>query len=177
MRQARDNLAIRGQHKVPPLFFALTVLVGLAGAALLSLHPRAWLSAQPGNTALTLEGEVIRLADLLKKEEIQLDPEAAPFALALRTRDGKILPIVKTLGSRALFQDGRLLNRPVQVRGRIPAGPGILVIERFYTLKNGIPHEVYYWCETCAIRRDYPDKGVCECCGGPMELREIPLPR
>jgi len=36
---------------------------------------------------------------------------------------------------------------------------------------------VYYWCETCAIRRDYPEKGVCECCGGPMELREVPLPR
>lgn len=177
MVQARESLPIRGQHRVRPQFFALTVLVGLAGAAMLSLRPSAWLSAQSSNAVLTLEGEVIRLADLLKKEDIQLDPDAAPLALALRTRDGKVLPIAKTLGSRALFQDGRLLNRPVQVRGRIPAGIGILVIERFYTLKNDIPHEVYYWCETCAIRRDYPDKGVCECCGSPMELREVPLPR
>ncbi len=154
-------------------WFALPLLF----AAILGLEIAVWSAAKPSTATLTLEGQVVKLAELLKADDVQVDADAVPFALALRTQDGKLLPIVKTLGSRALFQDGRLLNRPLQVRGRLAGGGSILVIDRFYTLANGVPHEVYYWCETCAIRRDYPDKGVCECCGGPMELREVPLPR
>jgi hypothetical protein len=154
-------------------WFVLPLLL----AAILGLEVAVWSDAKPSTATLTLEGQVVKLAELLKADDVQVDADAVPFVLALRTQDGKLLPIVKTLGSRALFQDGRLLNRPLQVRGRLAAGGSVLVIDRFYTLKNGVPHEVYYWCETCAIRRDYPEKGVCECCGGPMELREVPLPR
>ncbi|MCS7014834.1 MAG: hypothetical protein NZM42_01790 [Gemmatales bacterium] len=130
---------------------------------------------QPQSKLQIVEGQVVRLTDVLKAQDVQLDTDAAPWALALRTADGKLLPILKTLGSRALFQDARLLNRPVQLQAHVLPRSSFLVVHRFYTVKNSLPHEVYYWCETCAIRRDYPDKGVCECCGAPMELREVPL--
>lgn len=132
---------------------------------------------KPATALQTYQGQVVRLGEILKEDGVSLDPDASPFSLALRTPDGKLLPILKTLGSRALFQDARLLHKPVQVQARPVPGSSILIVYRFYTLKNGKPHEVYYWCETCAIRRDYPEKGVCECCGAPMELREVPLPQ
>jgi hypothetical protein len=144
------------------------------GAALLMVGSIATV-ARGQNPWQTYQGRVVRLADVVKPQDVQIDPDAVPFCLALRTDDGKLLPILKTLGSRALFQDARLLNRPVQLHGQRVPGSDVLIVYRFFTLKNGQPHEVYYWCETCAIRRDYPDKGVCECCGAPMELREVPL--
>ncbi len=33
------------------------------------------------------------------------------------------------------------------------------------------PHDIYYWCDICAIKRF--EKKECECCGAPMELREV----
>jgi hypothetical protein len=41
------------------------------------------------------------------------------------------------------------------------------------SILKGQPHDVFYWCEVCSIRRS--ENGICECCGGPMELREVPL--
>jgi hypothetical protein len=41
------------------------------------------------------------------------------------------------------------------------------------SLRNGKLHDVYYWCDICAIRRN--EKMICECCGGPMELTEEPV--
>ena len=35
--------------------------------------------------------------------------------------------------------------------------------------------EVYYWCAVCSIKRG--EKAPCECCGGPMVLKETPLNR
>jgi hypothetical protein len=108
-------------------WFVLPLLL----AAILGLEVAVWSDAKPSTATLTLEGQVVKLAELLKADDVQVDADAVPFVLALRTQDGKLLPIVKTLGSRALFQDGRLLNRPLQVRGRLAAGGSVLVIDRF----------------------------------------------
>ncbi|MCS7166074.1 MAG: hypothetical protein RMI91_08330 [Gemmatales bacterium] len=156
--------------KLRPFLFQLFPIIVLLIALVHYVH-----SQVPRAPLQTFEGQVVNLAEIIKTQSAQVDVDAAPFALALRTADGKLLPIVKTLGSRALFQDARLLNRPVQVQAQLVPGSQVLVVHRVYTVKNGVPHEVYYWCETCAIRRDYPDKGICECCGAPMELREVPL--
>ena len=45
--------------------------------------------------------------------------------------------------------------------------------DRVQSLIKGVPHEVYYWCDVCAIRRG--EKMICECCNGPMELVEQPV--
>jgi hypothetical protein len=73
-------------------------------AAILGLEVAVWSAAKPSTATLTLEGQVVKLAELLKADDVQVDADAVPFVLALRTQDGKLLPIVKTLGSRALFQ-------------------------------------------------------------------------
>jgi hypothetical protein len=120
----------------------------------------------------TVRGQVLPLADLLKPAGVELDPEAAPHCLALRGDDGRAYPLLRDAGSRPFARDARLLRRPVELQVRQVAG--LWQVLQVLTLKDGKPHEVFYWCDVCAIRRPSLEK-VCECCGGPMELREVPV--
>ena len=118
-------------------------------------------------------GQVVPLADVLKKDKIDLDPDAKPHWLALQTDDGKVYPLVKDEGARPFFRDPRLLKRPMSIQGRLVAGSSLLQVFQVQSVKDGKLHEVFYWCEICAIRRhSHDEKGICDCCGGPMELRE-----
>jgi hypothetical protein len=121
----------------------------------------------------TFTGKVVPLAKLLEKEGAKLDADAVPHWLALVTNDGKIYPLVKDDGSRMFFKDEALLNRPMKLSGQLIRGSNLLQILNVNSLVDGKPHEVYYWCDICSIRRG--EKKICECCGAQMELREKPV--
>ncbi len=120
------------------------------------------------------KGQVKTLAGVLQKAGTRLDADASPVSLVLVTDDGKIHPLVKDDGSRMFFKDDRLLNREVRLTGRLVPKSEILqvVAVHSYNKKDDLC-EVYYWCDICSIRRG--EKMKCECCGGPMELREEPV--
>lgn len=125
-----------------------------------------------GTSVQVFTGQVVPLGQALEKLGVRLLPEAAPYWLGLQTADGKLYPLVPDDGARLFFQDARLRQRPMQLTGRLLAGASLLQVLAVHSLKNGQRYEVYYWCDICAIRRNYP--GACECCGRPMELRETP---
>lgn len=141
------------------------------------------LGAVPGKPAgegdkLKVEvfrGKVVPLGDILKKYGSELEPDAAPHWLALQTDDGKLYPLIHDAGGRTFYRDKRLLNRPMQIHGRLLPGSQLLQVLQVHSMKDGRIHEVYYWCEVCSIKRFSLEKsGICECCGGPMEFREVP---
>jgi hypothetical protein len=120
------------------------------------------------------KGKVVPLTGLLEKGGARLDPEAAPHWLALMADDGKIYPLIKDSGSRMFFVDPRLQNRPMRLAGRLFPDTHLLQVVGVNSYVKGELHEVYYWCDVCSIRR--PEKlAQCDCCGGPMELREVPV--
>lgn len=119
------------------------------------------------------KGKVRPLADVLAKEGVQLDADAAPSWFALVGEDGKIYPLVKDSGSRRFFQDRDLLNRPMRLTGQLLPNSQLLQVTAVHSYVKGQLHEIYYWCEVCSIRRN--EKNTCECCGGPMVLREEPV--
>ena len=135
--------------------------LGLGGAAVFCMLPVMFAPAEapPGQAKAApakneaFKGKVVRLADFVEKHGSKLDPEAAPHWLALATDDGKVYPLIEDDGGRMFFKDGKLLNRPMRLIGQL--------------------HEVYYWCDVCSIKRF--EKKKCDCCGGPMELREEPV--
>jgi hypothetical protein len=143
----------------------------LAAACLIALLP-AVRAGGPAELA-TFSGKVVRLADEVAKTGDKLDADAAPYWLALAAEDGKLYPLVKDDGSRLLFKDPFLLNRPVRLTGRLVPGSTLLRVAVVRTVVNGQECEVYYWCDICSIKRG--EKNVCECCGGPMQLREEPV--
>ncbi len=119
------------------------------------------------------KGKVVPLAKLLEKFGSRLDPDAAPHWLALVTDDVKVYPLIKDDGSRLFYNDPRLLNRPMVLTGRLFQDTHLLKVLSVRSVIKGKLHEVYYWCDICSIRRG--QKQICECCGGPMELREVPV--
>jgi hypothetical protein len=116
-------------------------------------------------------GKVVALAKLLEKKGVKLDADAAAVGLALVTEEGKIYPLIKDDGSRMFFLDKTLLDRPMRLTGAVVGQSDLLQVVNVHSLKEGNLHEVYYWCDVCRIRRS--EKKDCECCGAPMELREV----
>jgi hypothetical protein len=138
-------------------------------AALLAALLPVW-AAKPEAKVETLTGKVVALADVVAKAGGKLDADAAPHWLALRTDDGKLYPLVKDAGARLFFADKALLNRPMRVTGRLVPGSTLLRVASVNSLYKGELYEVYYWCDICSIKRG--EKMICECCGGPMDLKE-----
>jgi hypothetical protein len=134
---------------------------GLVGAAPTPVKPKYF------------KGKVIPLAKLLEKFGSRLDPDAAPHWLALQGDDGKLYPLIKDDGARLFYNDPKLLNRPMRLTGRLFKDTHLLQVLAVHSYVKGKLHEVYYWCDICSIRRN--QKQVCECCGGPMVLKEVPV--
>ena len=89
------------------------------------------------------------------------------------TDDGKLYPLIEDDGARMFFKDASLLNRPMRLTGRFLPGSQLLQVVEVHSYRNGELHEVFYWCNICSIKR--LEKKQCDCCGGPMELREEPV--
>jgi hypothetical protein len=129
-------------------------------------------TAKPASTD-TIIGKVVPLAGLVAEAGTQLDADAGPYWLVLTTSDGKMYPLVKNGGSRLFFKDKELLHRPMRLTGRLLPGSQMLHVMAVQSLIKGEPHEVYYWCDICSIKRG--EKDICECCGGPMQRHEDPI--
>lgn len=150
--------------------------LGLIAAAGVCLTPLLTVFAEPPKDAPKYQeftGKVTPLAGVLGKLGAKLDEDAAPHWLALVGDDGKAIPLIKDDGSRMFFKDERLLNRPMRLTGRIIPETGMLQVLQVRSVRDGKLYDVYYWCDVCSIRR--LEKKICDCCGGPMELREEPL--
>jgi hypothetical protein len=148
----------------------------LALLAVLALSVAPVLLARAAQGSFRTEpykGKVVPLAVLLARQGAKLDADAAPHWLALAGDDGKVYPLVKDDGARMFFKDARLLNRPMRLTGRLVPGTGLLQVTNVHSYKGGKLHEVYYWCDICSIRGF--ELHPCDCCGGPMELREVPV--
>jgi hypothetical protein len=158
---------------VPPSLHLLGVTV-LVAVILFPLPIRAADNpkALSPRTA-TLRGKVVSLAPLLDKFGARLDRDAAAQWMAFVTEDGTIYPLIKDDATRMFFQDHSLQNRPMQLTGRLIPGSQLLQAQEVRSIVNGQLCEVYYWCDICSIRRS--EKKICECCGGPMILREDPV--
>lgn len=90
--------------------------------------------------------------------------------LALSGDDGKVYPLLRDAGSNMFYTDATLLRRPMRLTGRLTGEPARLQVFQIHSSIKGELHEVYYWCDICAIKRF--EKRSCECCGGPMDLHE-----
>jgi hypothetical protein len=151
--------------------------LALGAALALGLAP-VWLAwadaAAPKIKTQEFTGKVTPLAKLLEKFGSKLDPKAAPHWYGLVTKDGKVYPLIKDDGSRMFFNDAKLLNRPMQITGKVFPGSHLLQVLGVHSIIRGKLHEVYYWCDICSIRRTFRQER-CDCCGGPMVLREVPV--
>ena len=91
----------------------------------------------------------------------------------VKTEDGKYYTLLRTSLAEALFVDKRLHEKDLLIKGRVFPKTQLLEITRFAAIKDGVVHELYYYCDTCYIRTVAP--GNCDCCQAPVVLIERPL--
>jgi hypothetical protein len=166
-RPVKPLSVFKSQFSITRLAFG-TILAGCLVAVLVAPLP----GAPEANKPSYFKGKVAPLADVVEKFGSKLDADAGPHWLALFSDDGKIYPLIKDDGSRMFFKDARLLHRPMRLTGRLLPGSQLLQVTEVHSYLKGELHEVYYWCDICNIKRY--EKKMCDCCGGPMELREVP---
>jgi hypothetical protein len=143
----------------------------LLAVLLLALAPLLAAGPAPLPKVETFTGKVEALADRVARAGGRVDNDATS-SLVLTTEDGTSYLLVKDGGSRLFFKDKALLGRPMRVSGKLLAG-SLLQVSLVRSIVRGEVCEVYYWCDVCSIKRS--EKMICECCGGPMVLREEPL--
>lgn len=90
-----------------------------------------------------------------------------------KTTDGEFYTLLRTNLSEALFVDERLHQKTLIITGRTFPKTHLLEAIRLQTVHNGVVHDLYYYCDTCAIRAAAP--GDCVCCQAPVELVEKPV--
>lgn len=134
--------------------------------------------AAPAGQPLPFEarGRIVCLLDEMKRAH---QADAAPvhehawgFRAEEQVRGVRHFTLLRTPRSEALFTDGRFRERELRLTGRLFPETAIVELGRFQAYRDGVLHDVYYWCGICSIRG--VDPGPCMCCQDPVELREAP---
>ena len=91
--------------------------------------------------------------------------------LEFRTAEGAVYELKRDNMSEALFADTNLHAKILLLKGRVVEdGKGFKVTGNLHSLKAGKRHELFYYCDICAITTSTP--GLCLCCRELVELRE-----
>ena len=122
---------------------------------------------------IELRGRVVCLPEEMHRLH-QTDLSAGHEHLyGLRSTDGKYFTLLRTKYSEAIFSDKRVRERDLLLKGRLFPNSQIFEPMRLRSVRNGVVHELYYYCSICAIDMVAPQP--CECCQGPTELVEKPI--
>jgi hypothetical protein len=94
---------------------------------------------------------------------------------ALRTQDGKVLPLTGDTETTGVLKDERLQEADFEVVGKMNGSTFAIDpihTAALYVHKGGKRLRVTYWCDVCAIRTYTP--GLCWCCREEtaLDLRE-----
>ncbi len=128
----------------------------------------------PKPREVTLRGTVIPLTAALADRQIVADLSPIADQLVLKQSDDTLIPLLSNGASKALFLDGRLRNRPTEIKAWQHDGLPFVEPVLFRVEEAGSLRIPEYYCDVCTITVRYPQD--CPCCQGPMELRYNPMP-
>ena len=154
---------MRNFKRLSPLFVILVLL--MSGAKPPTDKP------EPKN--VELHGKIVCLA-----EEMHTHYKVELFGnhehlFGVKTEEGEYYTLLRTSLAEALFVDGRLHEKDLVISGRVFPRTQLLEVTRFLSIRDGVLHDLYYYCDTCYIRTVAP--GNCDCCQAPVVLIERPL--
>src|SRR5260221_162502 len=135
------------------------------------VEPRVPASTNINITApreIELRGKVVCLAEEMNRLFKTDLPSQHSHLFALKTDDGKYYTLLRTKYSEALFVDERLREKQLILKGRLFPNTEVFEAITLRSVRDGVVHELYYYCTICAIRSVSP--APCECCQGPVEL-------
>ena len=173
----RGPMFDRKNHRVFWLGGLIFALVMVAAANMESQNAETAKSHSAegvgGAKEIRIRGNLVCLAESmhdLYRADLPVDHE---HLYGFKTTEGVFYTLLRTNLSEALFADKRLHQKTLIITGRTFPKTHLLEAIRFQTVHNGVLHDLYYYCDTCAIRAAAP--GDCVCCQAPVELIEKPI--
>lgn len=170
MRNAQQTLFPVGEPARSQRLIRCGLLLMLAFA--MSGATPAGPGAPPKPKEIELRGKIVCLA-----EEMHTHYNVELFGnhehlYGIKTGDSEYYTLLRTALSEALFVDNRLHEKTLILIGRVFPKTQLLEVIRFASIRDGVVHELYYYCDTCYIRTVAP--GNCDCCQAPVVLIEKP---
>jgi hypothetical protein len=163
---------IAAARRILPLLLLCTPLAALISPACLGQFSPLVQGTSHG-TPIDVRGRVVCLAEEFQKRydaDILADHEHQWGFLA---SNGTVYTLLNTRQSEALFLDERLRKMELILKGRVFPNSQVFEPVVIRSIKNGVVHDLYYYCVICSIKSITPRQ--CECCQEPVELVEIPL--
>ena len=120
-----------------------------------------------------LRGKVVCLPEEMHRIYQTDLPTNHEHFYGFRATNSVYYTLLRTGLSEALFADNRLREKELLLSGRILPKTQIFDVTGMRSVRNGVVHDLYYYCELCAIKTAAP--GPCMCCQAPVELVEKPL--
>ncbi len=131
------------------------------------------LGAEPPLKDVELRGRIVCRLEEVAAAAKQPAPAGHAHEWVFKTTEGKLVPLKRTKNSEALFTDARLRAKELVLKGVVRDADGGFEAIIFQSVKDGVRHSLFYWCDICTIRSITP--GECVCCREPVELREVPV--
>lgn len=122
---------------------------------------------------IRIQGRLVCLAEAMHDLYRADLPTNHEHLYGFEATDGAFYTLLRTNLSEALFVDKRLHQKTLIITGRTFPKTHLLEAIRLQSLHDGVLHDLYYYCDTCAIRAAAP--GDCVCCQAPVELIEKPI--
>lgn len=149
-----------------PLLTALLLVMPIS-----SLAARRQSETTDKNRLTVIQGRAVCLDASGRPNESLFGCNDPSAHFALVDRNAKLHDFAPTDISTAIFTDGRVRQRELQVTARLDSKSQLEII-RVQSIKEGKLYNLYYFCEICNITAYAP--GPCPCCGNELEFRETP---
>ena len=149
--------------RLSPFFIILVFLISGAKPSVKEQKPQE----------VELRGKIVCLAEEMQTHYAVELLKTRDHLYGVKTEDGGYYTLLPTSLAEALFVDAQLHEKDLILKGRVFPNTQLLEVIRFYSVKDGVVHELYYYCDICYIRAVAP--GNCDCCQAPVVLIEKPL--
>jgi hypothetical protein len=129
-------------------------------------------STHQSESIIEVRGKIVCLLEEMHDRFKAELPSPHAHLYALKTAKGEYYTLMRGKISEGIFVDPRMQAKEFIIRGRTFSGTMLLEPMRLSTVRDGIVHDIFYYCSICAI--ETMDPGECVCCREPVELTEKP---
>ncbi len=120
-----------------------------------------------------LRGRIVCLAESMHEIYDTHLPTNHEHLYGFRTTNGEFYTILRTKLSEAIFVDQRVRDRELVLSVRVIPKSRVIDVITMKSVKDGVVHDLHYYCFICAIRT--VDPAICLCCQEAVEFMEVPL--
>jgi len=130
--------------------------------------------SQTAANQIRLRGRVVCINEEKNRQKGGVElPAQHEHVWGFKTADGKLYSLLRTKFSEAICLDEQVRSKELVLKGRVLPDNNTFDVAIIHSIRNGLEHDLYYYCDVCSIQFVAPE--ICVCCQGPVRLVEKPV--